>query len=534
MKPSREGATAGLSGIGGRLALGFGALLAGSLLLFAVGALQFQRFKAAFEEVAHRHLGAVLALAQADRQLQTARRLQVEVMLEFDRDKRAAKLAQSQSLLVELERQSEALQGLSGDRSDSPAAGLAGAVRAYARVSGRLPALAMDFSQAGAMRQLVAIEAAGAGLAVEKALSEATGRSLAMAQQALTRGETVRRTSTALMGAVTLGLVALGGVLAWRITCGTVAPLREAIRAADRIAAGDLTVPMRTGRRDEFGQLQHALGKMQASLRAIVADIRDASDAVGVAARQIAAGTRDLSGRTEAQASRLRQTAVAMHGLALAVSDSALKSATARQLADSTAAAASQGEEAVSGVAGTMDGIRVSTERIGGIIGVIDGIASQTGILALNAAVEAARAGEQGKGFAVVAAEVRGLAQRSGAAARQVKGLIEEGGRAVADGAQQVSLAGGRMRSIHALAFEVSELMAGLSEAAATQRGGIAEVNEAVRGLDQDTQRSAEIAGQARAAAEDLRGRALQLAQVVGSFRLADGQATGHGAVCAA
>ncbi len=168
-----------------------------------------------------------------------------------------------------------------------------------------------------------------------------------------------------------------------------------------------------------------------------------------------------------------------------------------------------------------------SSRRIGDIISVIDGIAFQTNILALNAAVEAARAGEQGRGFAVVASEVRSLAQRSAEAAKEIKTLIGRSVEQVGQGTVLVDQAGKTMGEIVGSIQRVSDIVARIASASAEQSSGVRQVGEAVSQMDQATQQNAALVEESAAAAESLKGQALQLVQAVAMFKLSqqEGQA---------
>ncbi|HZW22058.1 methyl-accepting chemotaxis protein, partial [Noviherbaspirillum sp.] len=206
------------------------------------------------------------------------------------------------------------------------------------------------------------------------------------------------------LGMVAIGILtlAIGAFIAVFITRTIIAPLREAAEAANTIASGDLTARLETQGNDEAGQLVNALRIMQGNLVDTVNRIKQSTETISVASREIASGNADLSARTESQASSLEETASSMEELTSTVKQNAENARQANQLVVSASDYALKGGRVVGQVVETMGSIKESSRKIVDIIGVIDGIAFQTNILALNAAVEAARAGEQGRGFAVV------------------------------------------------------------------------------------------------------------------------------------
>jgi methyl-accepting chemotaxis protein len=333
------------------------------------------------------------------------------------------------------------------------------------------------------------------------------------------------RTSQALGRGLLVGVsvlaVVLGGLLAWRLTRSVLVPVTQAIHVSERIAEGDLSSALPTGRGDELGRLLGAVGGMQDRLRTLVGDIRHSAESISNASGEIATGNHDLSQRTEQQAASLQKTASSMAQLTGTVRHNADSARQADQLASSASEIAARGGAVVAQVVSTMDDISASSRKIADIIGVIDGIAFQTNILALNAAVEAARAGEQGRGFAVVAGEVRNLAQRSAEAAKEIKTLISASGERVDSGARLVGDAGTTMREIVASIQRVTDIMSEITASTTEQSSGIGHVSGEVHQLDQMTQQNAALVEQSAAATESLKEQAQRLAQAVRAFRLA-------------
>ncbi|MDP3650741.1 MAG: methyl-accepting chemotaxis protein [Rhodoferax sp.] len=320
-----------------------------------------------------------------------------------------------------------------------------------------------------------------------------------------------------LIGLIALGL---GVVLSHQITRSITGPLNEAVKIAQRVAAGNLTSRIHTTAHDETGQLLQALQGMNRSLANIVNEVRVGTDTIATASAQIASGNLDLSARTEHQASSLEQTAASMDELTSTVQQNADHAYQANQLAESASAVAQKGRAVVLQVVDTMGSINTSSQKIADIIGVIDGIAFQTNILALNAAVEAARAGEQGRGFAVVAAEVRHLAKRSAGAAKEIKALIEDSVHQVSTGTQLVQQAGATMGEMVSSIERVTCIMAEITAASREQTAGIGQVNQAITQMDEVTQQNAALVEEASAAAASLQDQAENLAEVVSVFQL--------------
>ncbi|PYD85918.1 hypothetical protein DNF23_46495 [Pseudomonas syringae pv. pisi] len=322
------------------------------------------------------------------------------------------------------------------------------------------------------------------------------------------------------IGSLAAGALLLGGVFAWLLTRSITRPLRQAVHAAEQVAAGDLTVEIDTKATDETGALLRALGHMNTSLSKIVDEVRSGTQTISGASSEIAAGSFDLSSRTEQQAAALEETAASMEELTGTVRQNADNARQANQLAIAASSVATQAGQAVDQVVATMGSINDSSRKIVDIIAVIDGIAFQTNILALNAAVEAARAGEQGRGFAVVASEVRTLAQRSAAAAKEIKQLIGDSVEKVDTGTRLVDHTGATMREVVDSIQRVTDIMGEISSASQEQITGIDQVNQAMGQMDNATQQNAALVEEATAATAALQDQAQRLAQVVDVFKL--------------
>ncbi|MFB1117847.1 methyl-accepting chemotaxis protein [Dickeya dadantii] len=339
-------------------------------------------------------------------------------------------------------------------------------------------------------------------------------------QTQLDKVDSITRQSQYEQWIIGLAIIALGVLMAWRITLQLTRPLRQSLSLAEQIAQGDLTASITVTRKDELGQLMSAMNAMNHKLRDMIGTIREGVSNVASAASEIAAGNTDLSSRTEQQSAAVVETAASMEQLTSTVKQNADNAHHASQLAADASGNATKGGEIVTNVVSTMNEIATSSRRISEITSVINGIAFQTNILALNAAVEAARAGEQGRGFAVVAGEVRNLAHRSAQAAKEIETLIGESVIRVNTGSTQVESAGKTMAEIIRSIAHVHDIMGEIASASDEQSRGINQISNAIAEMDATTQQNAALVEESSAAANSLEEQAQALEQAVSIFRL--------------
>ncbi|HET7776382.1 MAG TPA: methyl-accepting chemotaxis protein, partial [Azospira sp.] len=346
----------------------------------------------------------------------------------------------------------------------------------------------------------------------------------------------------------TLAALALAVVGGWMLVRAIVRPMHQAIDTFKLISEGDLTSDININRRDEPGQLLCQLATMQATLKAMLDQIQQASRSmdqrcmeleseVGLVAaksqqqlddvQSVAAATEEFSQSVQEVAGHAGETAGAAQNSERLVGESN------EQIARSMAAT-SRVVEAVTGSSATLHDLNDAIAQIGKITQVIQEIAAQTNLLALNAAIEAARAGEQGRGFAVVADEVRKLAERTTAstgditsnvesiqsATHQAVSRMEQAVREVEDGIGMMRESVAGLSGISEASQQVSAMAQQISEAAQQQSIASQEVNGSMEHISVLIEQNTAAAQQAKQATDNLIETAVGLRAILAEFRL--------------
>lgn len=326
--------------------------------------------------------------------------------------------------------------------------------------------------------------------------------------------------------------------------------------AADRAAAGDLTVKTNLDGQDEVSALGTAFDTMTGNLRTTIesekkrrerierlhAKVREATAKLSSATAEILASTAQQAAGAQQQASAVAQTVTTVEEVAQTSAQAAQRAKgvgetvhrtleigqAGRKDVEVAIVSLNQLKDRVEATAADILRLAEQAQAIGAIIATVTDIAEQTNILALNAAIEASRAGEHGKGFGVVASEVKALAEQSKKATVQVREILgeiqratqtavlstEEVTKGVANAIKAADQSGRTIGALNDTLSDTAQASAQIVASAGQQSTGMTQIGQAMKNLDQVARQNLVATRQVEQTAQNLSTLGTQLSEL--------------------
>jgi len=371
------------------------------------------------------------------------------------------------------------------------------------------------------------------------------------------------RIKTVILITVCISLI-VGCIFAFIIAMSIVKPINQANSMLKDIAQGegDLAQRMTVDTKDEIGELAQWFNVFIGTIQEIIIKVNSMTDALLNSSDQLSNVSKQLTERTDESSERSNAVATAAEEMNSNINHVAASSEEATSNINMVAAATEEMSTSIGEIANNSSKAQEVTttavtktqnassrinelgdaaKEIGTVTETITDISEQTNLLALNATIEAARAGEAGKGFAVVASEIKELAKQTAKSTEEIKmkietiqsithvsvDEIEHVAKVIKDVNDYITSIAAAIEQQTAVTKEIAGNVAqasngvqGVSQSVVEAAKVIAEITQNISDVSTCTLDCSDGSQEVDKSAEDLKGLAEKLKEIVGQFKV--------------
>ncbi|MBY0437132.1 MAG: MCP four helix bundle domain-containing protein, partial [Burkholderiales bacterium] len=262
--------------IGPRLGLGFGIVLALCMVLGWVGYSGLAKQGAHLEAIGGNILPSIKQLGDLQTTLSAYRRWSLRAVYSNTDEARSSSVAQMNEARELLRTRSATYRKdmlLTGTPEEPLYATYESMMEKYFQLDQQrmLPALANGARGRGEAEAVLVADSLASFNAALKALDELTAYNVKIANETVASAHATHARSVTLLATSAIAALVLGMLAAFLITRSITSPLRQAVGAANAIAAGDLSVRIEPKGRDEAAELMSSMKSMSGVISSLIA-----------------------------------------------------------------------------------------------------------------------------------------------------------------------------------------------------------------------------------------------------------------------